>query len=291
MKLTNFLQDLGSPVAYYPRLSNITGGVKETLFLCQLLYWQGKQSDKDGWIYKTQNDIFNETGLTRYEQEAARKSLVSRGFIDEKRRGIPAKMHYKINIDAINEAWEAFISNEYDDNDLSCPQTSMRKTSKLGCGKPANYIAENQQTITENTTENTTEIYSNSNVANISSANADTLTSHRNKIPFDDIIEAYNTICKSMPRVKILTDKRRKSIKTAWTNFNCEINKFDELFKLAEKSDFLSGRSGKWNGCNFDWLINYNNAVKVLEGTYNNDNKKSSSYSPYDDFDEERYKC
>ena len=31
--------------------------------------------DADGWFYKTQKDIFDETALTRTEQETARKKL------------------------------------------------------------------------------------------------------------------------------------------------------------------------------------------------------------------------
>jgi len=60
VRLSDFLVDVGRPVAYYPKLSHITGGVKETLFLCQLLYWDGKQNDSGGWIYKTQQEMFAE---------------------------------------------------------------------------------------------------------------------------------------------------------------------------------------------------------------------------------------
>ena len=49
---------------------------------------------------------------------------------------------------------------------------------------------------------------------------------------------------------------------------------FITVFKNAEESDFLSGRSGDWNSCNFDWLIKPNNFVKVLEGTYKNSKPK-----------------
>lgn len=46
--------------------------------------------------------------------------------------------------------------------------------------------------------------------------------------------------------------------------------KLHVIFQAAQNSDFLSGRSGKWNGCSFDWLINKTNALKVLEGQYQN---------------------
>jgi hypothetical protein len=51
MKLTDFLQDVGRPVAFYPSLRRITGSTTATLFLCQLIYWKGKEADKEGWIY------------------------------------------------------------------------------------------------------------------------------------------------------------------------------------------------------------------------------------------------
>jgi len=41
-------------------------------------------------------------------------------------------------------------------------------------------------------------------------------------------------------------------------------------FQKAESSDFLSGRTGKWSGCSFDWIISFNNFVKLLEGNYDN---------------------
>jgi hypothetical protein len=146
--------------------------------------------------------------------------------------------------------------------------------------------------IKENFKDNNTSINITKNIySDTPSANADTPTLSKNKIPYDDIVNMYNAICISMPKVKVLTDKRKRTIKTVYSNFKCDIGKFKELFELAQKSDFLSGRSGRWHGCNFDWLMNYNNAVKVLEGTYNNDINKQNAYSPYMDFDEERYKC
>jgi hypothetical protein len=89
------------------------------------------------------------------------------------------------------------------------------------------------------------------------------------KIPYQEVAELYNDICASMPKVEKITEKRRKAIKATWTN-NPDINTFKRLFEKAEASDFLSGRSGKWTSCNFDWLMNANNMLKVLEGTYDN---------------------
>ena len=46
-------------------------------FLRQLVYWVGKQHDREGWIHKTQYEMEQETGLSRHFQEKARNILVS----------------------------------------------------------------------------------------------------------------------------------------------------------------------------------------------------------------------
>lgn len=92
------------------------------------------------------------------------------------------------------------------------------------------------------------------------------------KIPYQKIIDLYNNTCNSLPKIQKTTDKRKKTIKTRWTQYS-DIGIYEKLFNKAENSDFLSGRNGKWTSCNFDWLLNENNMIKVLEGNY--DNKES----------------
>lgn len=43
---------------------------------------------------------------------------------------------------------------------------------------------------------------------------------------------------------------------------------FEAFFALVAKSDFLTGRSGKWSGCSLDWLMKATNFNKVLDGVY-----------------------
>jgi len=128
-----------------------------------------------------------------------------------------------------------------------------------------------------NTTK-TTQKHTNNNVNNENNVNKDNkeyiLSSDDNpksqKIPYQDITNMYNHTCKSLPSVKIVNDSRRRAIKASWNKYKQDISVFKEVFKKAQASDFLSGRSGKWTNCNFDWLINSNNMLKVLEGTYDN---------------------
>ena len=111
MKPSSFLRSLGRPVAYYPALAKLTGGIASTVFLCQLLYWQDKGSDAEGWIYKSQKDWEAETGLSEYEQRHARKMLGLLRILDEREAGIPCRLWYRINIERLDELWEHGLTN------------------------------------------------------------------------------------------------------------------------------------------------------------------------------------
>ena len=87
----------------------------------------------------------------------------------------------------------------------------------------------------------------------------------------------FNTICISLPQVRLLTKKREGHIKTLLTTLEKSGCTPIEFLKKIENSDFLSGRSGKWRAT-FDWIINPSNAVKIIEGNYSGKAKANSSY-------------
>lgn len=91
-------------------------------------------------------------------------------------------------------------------------------------------------------------------------------------IPYQAIVDQYNELCKSLPKVIKLTDKRRTAIRARWKEYK-DIEIFRTMFEKAEASDFLTGRSSKWRVPGFDWLMEPSNMVKILEGSY--DNQKS----------------
>jgi hypothetical protein len=106
MRLSEFLDNIGHPIAYYPQLTKYTGSSTATLLLCQIIYWRGKERSPEGWLYKTQQEIEAETGLTRYEQETARKKLIAIGLLEEKKCGLPRKLHYRANLERLEKIWE-----------------------------------------------------------------------------------------------------------------------------------------------------------------------------------------
>lgn len=92
---------LGSPIAYYSTLARILGGVEDSLFVSQFFSWYDKGHSPEEWIYRTQDEILVATGLTRRNQETARRRLRSLGVLEEQRAGIPARLTYRLNLDVL----------------------------------------------------------------------------------------------------------------------------------------------------------------------------------------------
>ena len=93
-------------------------------------------------------------------------------------------------------------------------------------------------------------------------------TLQKESINYQEIIDMYNNTCVSLPKVTILSDERKKTIKARLKQYS--INDFQTLFYKAEDSDFLKGKAGGNWSANFDWLLNAKNIVKVLDGNYDN---------------------
>ncbi|MFH2893697.1 hypothetical protein [Klebsiella pneumoniae] len=129
--MSNFLQLVDRPIAFQRSFVRLGVGITGALLLSQIVYWQNRMEGQ--WFYKTQTDLEEETGLTRYEQEGARKKLVSCGVLEEAKRGIPAKLYFRVNQERLEELLVG--ENQH---------AGMGKTNKQGCGISANSDAENQ---------------------------------------------------------------------------------------------------------------------------------------------------
>ena len=86
------------------------------------------------------------------------------------------------------------------------------------------------------------------------------------KIDCQEVADAFNETCVSLPRVLKLTNKRKKAIKSILKKYSLE--ELKNIFKKVEDSSFLNGSSGKWSGATFDWLLKESNLIKVIEGNY-----------------------
>lgn len=88
---------LDRPIAYNPVWKRITGSTVGAVFFSQVWYWTKRHREDDGWFWKTQKEWEEETGLTRSEQETARKHCKQVGILEEDLRGVPATMYYRAN--------------------------------------------------------------------------------------------------------------------------------------------------------------------------------------------------
>lgn len=81
------------------------------------------------------------------------------------------------------------------------------------------------------------------------------------------VIEQFNTICSDLPQVRELTKARKSAICARIKEHSVEV--VIEVFNITADSDSLNGRKFDWKS-NFDWIMNPNNFVKILEGNYKN---------------------
>lgn len=100
---------LKRPIAYQPIIAKAFGSVQLAILWSQLYYWSDKGNHPDGWIYKTSDELYDETGLKRRGQETARKLGRELGIIQEKKMGVPATMHFKIDLEKTSEVLEAHM--------------------------------------------------------------------------------------------------------------------------------------------------------------------------------------
>jgi hypothetical protein len=133
-------------VQFHPIFAKIGGSATAGIFLSQAYYWSSRTSDPARWFYKTQKEWEQETTLTRYEQESARRQLREKGVLQEKLEGVPAKLYYRLNVGELRSKMEVVAKLN---------ALSMRENHILECGEPANKIAALPQTpiYTESTTD------------------------------------------------------------------------------------------------------------------------------------------
>ena len=103
-------------------------------------------------------------------------------------------------------------------------------------------------------------------------------------IDYDSVMYSFNSICVTLAPADSMTPSRRQAVDNAVNILGDTA--FEELFERVQSSDFLSGKNGKWYGCNFDWILKPENLKKILLGAYDNPAPKPEpheEYKPYHD--------
>lgn len=89
------------------------------------------------------------------------------------------------------------------------------------------------------------------------------------KITVRWVLDEYHRICTGFPKVRVVTDARRKAIKARFAESGKQLKIFTELFTKAQASKFLRGKNPgqKWKA-DLDFLTSPNGFSRTLEGKY-----------------------
>ena len=106
--------------------------------------------------------------------------------------------------------------------------------------------------------------------------------------PYREIVDMFNGICTSFPKVTAISENRKKAIGARLKKYS--LDDFEKLFRKAEASSFLKGANSR-NWCaNFDWILKDANMAKVLDGNYDSktDAAQSGTYSDLEELSRKR---
>jgi hypothetical protein len=85
---------------------------------------------------------------------------------------------------------------------------------------------------------------------------------------YSDIVDRFNSTCNGLSKVIKITDKRKKAIELRLKEYDQEA--IYKAFDMVSDNKFLNGENKRGWKADFDWIINPNNFVKILEGNYKN---------------------
>lgn len=152
------------PVAYQRIYAKITGSITGGLLLSQLVYWAKTVNWEE--FYKIDREISEELGMGFYELRSAKNNLKRLKIVSIKCKGIPPKTYYTIskqeiiNLITTNATKNAKKVNKNATlHSVEKPHYEVGKNHIIECGKTTSRGVEKPQYITENKTENKTDIY------------------------------------------------------------------------------------------------------------------------------------
>lgn len=127
---------LNAAIWYHPGLALVFKSQAAAILLGQLIYWNGMGKKSGGWIYKSIDEIRQEGGLTRANQETAIKILKQSGVLETKIAGIPATRHFRVDLNRLKKLLTSLRDSGKLDNvlmpDLNAifPQTNTETTTQ-----------------------------------------------------------------------------------------------------------------------------------------------------------------
>ena len=248
---------MGKPIAYYPKLAKPLGGVSSAILFSQLFYWQDKATSNLG-VYKTRDELEDETGLSHNEQRTAVKKLCEKGVLIVTEKRLEHKTFYKIDNEKVNE-----ISGDFARTMI----TSLRDIKSIypeldivDVGTTTKSSSLDQEITTKNTTNNIT-----------SSCYDKPAPKQTDNIDFDLVIDAYNDAVEDkLPKVSKMTPARKNAVKKLVKEFDEPTfqNLANYFYDFVDKaSRFYFGENDRGWRADFDYIVKITTYLKFIEGS------------------------
>ena len=90
-----------APIVFHRTFVDITGSVTAALMLSHAVGITDRDESSDGWFTRPQEAWTAEIGLSRFEQQGARKTLLGLNLLFESRHGSPPVIMYKVNAEQV----------------------------------------------------------------------------------------------------------------------------------------------------------------------------------------------
>jgi DNA-binding transcriptional regulator GbsR (MarR family) len=120
-------------------------------------YYTQNDKDADGWFYCTADNLKERIGFTRADIQHAVTVLCAMNLLQTQKRGMPAKIYYRVNTDVAIYTNACLLENDKQvctkttNKFAENQQTSLHENDKQVCINPANKFVEIQQTsLSEN---------------------------------------------------------------------------------------------------------------------------------------------
>ena len=91
------------------RMFNLNTAVMLSEIYSEYTYWNNQNKlEQGGWFFSTVENIYNNTGLSKYQQLTACKELEAYGIIKVKYHGLPKKRYFKFDPAMFNKLYADF---------------------------------------------------------------------------------------------------------------------------------------------------------------------------------------
>jgi len=94
------------------------------------------------------------------------------------------------------------------------------------------------------------------------------------RVPYSQIVDLYHETLPNHPKVKVLTNARKSSIRQRHVNdMDSDLEEWLSYFNLVKRSKFLTGQTQPVNGrkvfiADLEWICKESNFAKIYEGKY-----------------------